>query len=225
MDNEHIVRSYDQELALLQSKLLEMGRAAGDQISKAIEALVTKDSSLAVNVIYGDSRVNDLQTEVNSLTVRMLAMRQPMALDLRHIISGLKIAAELERIADYAANIGKNVIELNHVSLEKPVELIIRMAEVARQMLKDVMHAYQVTDVSKAIDVWNLDEEINEIYASLLSQLRLYMKEDSANIKTYTSLIFVSRCCERIGDHIKNVAESVYFIKQGKAYAEMPMSN
>lgn len=224
MVKDHIVRSYDQELDLLLSKLLEMGKAAEDQLYKAIEALVSRDSSLAVNVIYEDSKVNQLQAEVDSLTVRMLAMRQPMALDLRYIISGLKIAAELERIADYAANISKNMMDLNHVSLEKPVELIIRMAEKAGQMLREVMHAFQETDADHAVAVWRQDEEINEIYADLLSQLRSYMKVDGENITTYTGLIFVSRCCERIGDHIKNIAESVYFIKNGKAYAEMPMS-
>jgi phosphate transport system protein len=223
MAKEHTVRSYDQELELLQSKLLQMGKVTEEQLKKAIEALVSKDSGLAVDVIYSDSRVNELQAEVDSLTVRMLAMRQPMALDLRSIISALKIAAELERIADYAANIGKNVFDLNHVSLEEPVKQIIQMAEVAGQMLNDVMRTYQETDVSKALDVWNRDEEINGIYANILSQLRSYMKVDSDNIKTYTSLIFVSRCCERIGDHIKNIAESVYYIEHGKAYAEMPM--
>jgi phosphate transport system protein len=221
MAKDHIVRSYDQELELLQSKLLEMGRITGDQLSKAVEALVTKNSSLAVNVIYSDSEVNQLQNDVDSLTVRMLAMRQPMALDLRQIISTLKIAAELERIADYAANIGKNVIDLTDVSLEKPVEMIIQMAKAAQQMLSDVMHAYQETDVALSISVWKQDEKINELYAALLSQLRLYMKEDTDNIKTYTNLIFVSRCCERIGDHIKNIAECVYFIDKGQSYGEL----
>jgi phosphate transport system protein len=219
MAKDHIVRSYDQELDLLQAKLLDMGRITGEQLSKAAEALVSKDSRLAVNVIYTDSTVNDLQNEVDRLTVQMLAMRQPMALDLRHIIAGLKIATELERIADYAANIGKHVIDLDHVSLEKPVEMIIRMTEVAQQMLKDVLHAYKDIDIPLSINVYKQDEEINKTYASLLSKLRLYMKEDADNIKTYTSLIFVARCCERIGDHIKNIAECVYFIDKGESYA------
>jgi phosphate transport system protein len=224
MAKEHIVRAYDEELALLQSKLLEMGSVTADQLYKAIEALVSKNSELAVNVISGDSKVNKLQAEVDRLAVQLLAQRQPMAFDLRCIISGLKMAAELERIADYAANIGKNVIDLNQVSLEQPVKRIIRMAEVAQKMLKDVMSAYQETDISAAIAIWNRDEEINEIYADILSQLRSYMEVDAENIKTYTRLIFVSRCCERIGDHIKNIAESIYYIEHGKAYAELPMS-
>jgi phosphate transport system protein len=223
MSKDHIVRSYDQELELLMSKISEMGKVAEEQLAKAVEALITKDSRLAVNVIYSDAQVNDLQNTVDGLTVRMLAMRQPMGSDLRHIISALKIAADLERIADYAANIAKNVMDLDHVSLEKPVGLIIRMAELASHMLKDVIDAYRGSDVRKAIAVWHRDEDINEVYADLLSHLRSYMKADSDNINTYTSLIFAARCCERIGDHIKNVAESVYFITHGESSIENPI--
>jgi phosphate transport system protein len=223
MSKDHIVRSYDQELELLISKISEMGKVAEEQLAKAVEALITKDTRLAVHVIYSDAQVNDLQNTVDGLTVRMLAMRQPMGSDLRHIISALKIAADLERIADYAANIAKNVMDLDHVSLEKPVGLIIRMAELASNMLKDVIDAYRETDVRKAIAVWHRDEDINQVYADLLSHLRSYMKADSDNINAYTSLIFAARCCERIGDHIKNVAESVYFITHGESSIENPI--
>jgi phosphate transport system protein len=223
MPRGHTVRSYDQELDLLISRISEMGKVAEEQLAKAIKALITKDSQLAVNVISGDVQVNDLQNAVDRLTVRMLAMRQPMGSDLRHIISALKIAAELERIADYAANIAKNVMDLDHVSLEEPVGRIIRMAELASHMLKDVIDAYRGSDVRKAIAVWHRDEDINEVYADLLSHLRSYMKADSDNINTYTSLIFAARCCERIGDHIKNVAESVYFITHGESSYENPI--
>ncbi|MGD8961827.1 MAG: phosphate signaling complex protein PhoU [Desulfobacterales bacterium] len=223
MSKDHTVRSYDQELDLLKSKISEMGKVAEAQLSKAIEALVTKDSKLAVDVIYSDSQVNDLQNAVDRLTVNMLAMRQPMGIDLRHIISALKMAAELERIADYAANIAKNGMNLNHVYLEKPIQLIIRMAELAIRMLRDVIDAYLELDLPKTIAVWHRDEEINQIYADLLTQLRSYMKADSDNINTYTSLIFTARCCERIGDHIKNVAESVYYIIHADSTIDHPM--
>jgi phosphate transport system protein len=223
MPRDHTVRSYDQELDLLKATISEMGKVAEEQLARAIEALMTKDNRLAVNVIYSDTQVNNLQNSVDRLTVRMLAMRQPMAKDLRIIISSLKIAAELERIADYAANIAKNVMELKHVSLEEPVGLIIHMAELAGQMLQDVIVAYQEINVEKAMAVWHRDEEINQLYAELLSQLRSYMKFDSDNIHTYTSLIFTARCCERIGDHIKNIAESVNYITHGESSIENPM--
>ena len=150
-------------------------------------------------------------------------MRQPVAIDLRHIISGLKIAAEMERIADYAVNIAKNGMNLDRVYLEKPVQHIIRMAELAIRMLKDVIRAYLELDVPKARAVWHRDEDINQIYANLLTQLRSYMKADSDNINTYTSLIFTARCCERIGYHIKNVAEGVYFIIHGDLSIDNPI--
>jgi phosphate transport system protein len=223
MPKKHTVRSYDHELDLLKSKISEMGKVAEEQLAKAIEALITKDSKLAVNVICTDSQVNDLQNSVDRLTVRMLAVRQPLGSDLRHIISALKMAAELERIADYAANIAKNGMYLDHVYLEKPVGLIIRMAQRAIQMLKDVIKAYLELNVPRAIAVWHQDEEINQIYADLLMQLRSYMQADSDNINTYTSLIFTARCCERIGDHIKNVAEGVYFIIHGDSAIDNPM--
>ncbi|MBW2515702.1 MAG: phosphate signaling complex protein PhoU [Deltaproteobacteria bacterium] len=222
MPKSHTVRSYDRELDLLKSTISEMGKVAEEQLAKAIEALITKDSKMAVNVIYTDSQVNDLQNAVDRLTVRMLAVRQPMGSDLRHIISALKMAAELERIADYAANIAKNGMNLDHVYLEKPVWLIIRMAELAIQMLKDVIAAYLELNVPRAIEVWHQDAEINQIYADLLTQLRSYMQADSDNINTYTSLIFTARCCERIGDHIKNVAEGVYFIIHGDLSTDHP---
>ena len=223
MPKSHTVRSYDEELDLLKSKISEMGKVAEEQLAKAIEALITKDSKLAVNVICTDAQVNDLQNAVDRLTVRMLAVRQPMGSDLRQIISALKMAAELERIADYAANIAKNGMNLDHVYLEKPVRLIIRMAELAIQMLKDVIAAYLELNVLRAIEVWHQDEQINQMYTDLLTQLRTYMKADSDNINTYTSLIFTARCCERIGDHIKNVAEGVYFIIHGDSSTDHPM--
>jgi phosphate transport system protein len=139
-----------------------------------------------------------------------------MAVDLRNIISGLKIAADLERIADYAANIAKHVIELNSISLDQPVQSIIAMAEVARSMLEDVINAYMETDIERAVEIWHRDSQINQIYGELLGQLRSFMERDSENIKAYTGLLFVARCCERIGDHITNVAESVYFIESGE---------
>jgi phosphate transport system protein len=202
----HIVRSFDDELNQLQAQLTAMGEAAGIQLKYAVQAFTTRDCRLASEVIDNDIRVNALQSEVDSLAVRILATRQPMALDLRKIIAGLKMAAEMERIADYGANIAKNVANLNQVSLEKPVELIIRMARVAQQMLQAVVEAHRVLDVDRAVAAWHRDEEINQVYAELLSHLRTYMAVDTDNLKTYTSLIFVARCCERIGDHLKNVA-------------------
>jgi phosphate transport system protein len=216
-----MVKSFDDELNMLKNNLADMGDTVGVQLKYAVQALTTRDCRLASEVIDNDTQVNALQEEIDNLSVRILAMRQPVAVDLRHIISGLKIAAEMERIADYAAGIAKNVANLNQVSLEKPVGLIIMMAAEAQQMLQDVVEAYCELDVDKAVSVWHCDEDINRLYADLLSQLRVYMSVDTDNLKTYTSLIFVARCCERIGDHIKNIAESVHYIQTGESFQQI----
>src|SRR3989337_1792095 len=129
MRREHIVKSYDQELEQLKSYILQMGYEAMRQLDRSVEVLINRDEELAQEVIRGDDRVNKLQNEIDNLTVRLIATRQPMAVDLRHIISGLKIAADLERIADNAARIAKHIKELNHIAFDKPIELIISMAE------------------------------------------------------------------------------------------------
>jgi phosphate transport system protein len=223
MAKEHTVKAFSQELDLLKSKVLEMGVECEGQLARAVDALVERDSKLAKETIIGDTKINQLQSEVDDLAVRMLALRQPMALDLRNILASQKIAADFERIADYAANIAKEVVDSTDLLLESPVKSIVQMAETARQMLSDVLEAYQGLDVKKAVEVWHRDEEIDKTYFGLLTKLRTLMIEDSKNINASTRLLFVGRCCERIGDHITNVAENVDFIVSGKMHHGVPM--
>jgi phosphate transport system protein len=219
MATKHIVKSYDEDLDLLKTKLSEMGKEVVDQIAKASQALLDFDRGLADMIIISDQKVNFLQQDVEELGVRILATRQPMAQDLRIVISGLKMASELERIADYAANIARHIPDLNHhLDLDQPIAAIIEMAEVAKGMFLDIMDAFVNGDVPKAIAVWHRDDHIDQIYAGILSDLRTRMSADSDNVKSYTGLIFVARCCERIGDHITNVAENVHYIEHGKTY-------
>jgi phosphate transport system protein len=220
MPREHIMRTYDEELDLLRSKITQMGEICVLQLSKAVESLTKRDTMLAEDVVLGDARVNALNGEIDQLTFRILAMRQPVAIDLRNIISGLKIAVDLERIADYAANIAKCVGDLNHIILDRPIRSILRMAAIAQQMLRDILEAYEQADDAKARSVWQVDKQIDAIYADLLGEIKIYMAEESGKVDAYTSLMFVARCCERIGDHIKNVAESVQFIQRGLSYPE-----
>lgn len=223
MAREHTVKAFTQELDLLKSKVLEMGAECEGQLARAVHALVERNTKLAKEIIIGDTKVNQLQREVDDLAIRMLALRQPMALDLRNIVAAQKIAADLERIADYAANIAKEVVDSRDLLLESAVKSIVQMAETARHMLSDVLDAYQRLDVKKAVEVWYLDEKIDKIYFGLLTKLRTLMIEDSKNINASTRLLFVGRCCERIGDHIMNVAENVDFIASGKMHLGMPM--
>ena len=218
---KHIVKSYDEDLNLLDSKLSEMGREVEDQISKAASALLDQDSGLANVVIITDEKVNVVQQELEELGVRILATRQPMAQDLRKVIASLKMASELERIADYAANIARHISDLDrYLDLEQPIGAILEMAELANKMLMDIMQAFTRRDVPKAITVWHRDDRIDHIYADLLRDLRNRMSADSDHIKSYTALIFIGRCCERIGDHITNIAENVHYIELGKTYID-----
>jgi phosphate transport system protein len=218
MPKEHIVKSYDEELARLERKISKMTKTVETQLTRAVEALIGRDLFLAKSVVRDDEKVNELQRELESQTVKLLALRQPMARDLRAVIAGLKTASDLERIGDYAANIALHVKDVNNVSLEKPLELLIRMGEIAAVMLSDVIEAYQKMDIQKAIEVWHCDDKIDGIYADLLREIRECMAKDAQNIKAYTGLIFVARCCERIGDHVTNVAENIYFVEEGDPY-------
>ncbi len=215
MPREHIMRTYDEELDLLRAKITQMGELCVRQLSRAIESLTKRDTRLAEDVVLGDTKVNALNGEVDQLTFQVLATRQPMAVDLRFIISALKIAGDLERLADYAANIAKCVEDLNHIALDQPVESILRMAAMAQDMLRDILEAYEHADDAKARSVWQADKQIDTIYSDLLGEIKTYMAAEPGKVDAYTSLMFAARCCERIGDHIKNVAESVQFIQRG----------
>jgi phosphate transport system protein len=198
-----------------------MGREVEDQIAKANQALLRRDGGLADLVRVSDEKVNVLQQETEELGVQILATRQPVAKDLRTVIAGLKMASELERIADYAANIAGYISDLDrHPDLDQPIDAITEMVELAKKMLTDLMDAYSKGDLQKAIAVWHRDDQIDGIYADLLNNLRAGMSEDSYNIKAFTGLIFVAKCCERIGDHITNLAENVHYIEYGKSYID-----
>ncbi len=221
MATRHIVKSYDEDLDLLKSKLSEMGKEVDDQITKATKALLNLDHGLADVIIVSDEKVNVLQQEVEELGVRILATRQPVAQDLRGVIAGMKTASELERIADYAANVARHIPDINcDLDLKQPIAATIKMTEQATYMLTAIMDALAQSDVQSAINVWHSDDRIDSTYADLLGELRMRMGEDSENINTYTGLIFIARCCERIGDHITNIAENVHYIERGKTYID-----
>jgi phosphate transport system protein len=218
MPKGHTVKAFTQELDLLKSKVLEMGEECERQLAKAVHSLVERDTKLAQDIIESDTKINGLQGEVDELAIRMLALRQPMASDLRHIIAAQKMAADFERIADYAANIAKHVIELKSGWVDKPVQSIVAMADCALHMLSDILGAYRNLDLDRAVDVWHRDDEIDKTYFGLLTKLRTLMIEDSTNVTASTKLLFIGRCCERIGDHITNVAENVHFIISGEMH-------
>jgi phosphate transport system protein len=215
MASEHIIKSYDQELHRLDNIVAEMGGLAESQLTSAMEAVTKRDSELAVRVIEGDTKVDELEREVESLVVRLLALRQPMARDLRQIVAAMKISTDLERIGDYAANVAKRSIALDQVPPVRPVYALPRMARLGGAMIKDVLDAYVERDADKAIQVWLRDEELDEMYTSLFRELLTYMIEDPRNITPGTHLLFMAKNLERIGDHTTNIAETLYFLVHG----------
>jgi len=216
MVSEHIIKSYDQELQRLDNIIAEMGGLSESQLAAAIEAVAKRDSELAARVVKSDAQVDELEREVESLVVRLLALRQPMARDLRQIIAGLKIASDLERIADYAANVAKRAIALNQAPPVKPVSGIPRMGRLGSGMIKDVLDAFVERDADKALAVWLRDEEMDDLYTSLFRELLTYMIEDPRNITACTHLLFMAKNLERIGDHATNIAEDVIYMVAGR---------
>ena len=220
MAAEHIIKSYDEELGRLSKMIVEMGGLAESQLAAAIEALVKRDSERAGRVIEGDDRVDQLERDVDNLAVRLLALRQPMARDLREIVAALKIASDLERICDYAANVAKRSIALSQSPPIQPVHALPRMAHLALLLIKDVIDAFVARDADKAIVVWTRDEELDEMYASLFREFLTYMMEDARNIGVYTHLLFMAKNIERIGDHATNIAENLYYMVHGTPLTE-----
>jgi phosphate transport system protein len=217
MASEHIVKSYDEELDRLKQIIVEMGGMAESQLADAIEAVVKRDSELAAQVIQGDDRVDQLERDLDNLAVRLLALRQPMSRDLREVVAALKIASDLERICDYAANVAKRSIALAQSPPIQPAHALPRMAQLALLLVKDVIDAYVERNPDKALDVWNRDEELDEMYSSLFREFLTYMMEDPRNIGVYTHLLFMAKNIERIGDHATNIAEDLYYLVYGKA--------
>jgi phosphate transport system protein len=221
MAAEHIIKSYDEELERLSKMIVEMGGLAESQLASAIEAVVTRDSALAARVIEGDDKVDQLERDLDNLAVRLLALRQPMARDLREIVAALKIGSDLERICDYAANVAKRSIALSQSPPIAPVHALPRMAHLALLLVKDVIDAYVERDADKAIVVWTRDEELDEMYSSLFREFLTYMMEDPRNIGIYTHLMFMAKNIERIGDHATNIAENLYYLVHGTPLTQM----
>jgi phosphate transport system protein len=215
MSSEHVVRGYDEELRRLNNMITEMGGLAESQLGAAIEAVVERDSELAANVVENDVKVDQLQHDLDNLALRLLALRQPVARDLREIFAALKIGSDLERICDYAANVAKRSIALDQSPPVRPVYSLPRMARLAQLLVKDVIDAYVAHDADKAYAVWIRDEEIDEMYSSIFRELLTYMMEDPRNIGPCSHLLFMAKNIERIGDHATNIAEDLYYLVHG----------
>jgi phosphate transport system protein len=220
---EHTVKAFDDEITALRGLIAEMGGLAEVAIARAVEALVRRDTDLAAEVIASDARLDALEVEVDRLAVRIIALRAPMADDLRDVISALKISGVIERIGDYAKNIAKRVGEVKGRAKIEPLTLIPTMAEIAQSMVKDVLDAYAARDAQLAVEVVDRDEKVDEFYNSIFRNLVAHMMENPATISSAAQLLFVARNLERIGDHATNIAELVYYAATGEYYTDRDM--
>ena len=220
---EHTVKAFDDEIGSLRGLIAEMGGLAEVGIAQSVEALVKRDNDLAAEVIRNDARLDALEVEVDRLAVRIIALRAPMADDLRDVISALKISGIIERIGDYAKNIAKRVGEVEGRAKIEPLTLIPTMAEIAQSMVKDVLDAYAARDAQLAVEVVDRDEKVDEFYNSIFRNLVAHMMENPATISSAAQLLFVARNLERIGDHATNIAELVYYAATGEYYTDRDM--
>jgi phosphate transport system protein len=217
---DHIVRSYAQELANLRAQIARMGGMVEAQVAAAAAAVVHQDSAAATQAMEQDPAVDALEREVETLVIRMLALRQPMAQDLRQIVASLKVTAALERIGDYATNVAKRSIVLSQFSLPFSLSGIAHMTRLVQENLKLVVDAVGESDAEKAMQVWRADQAVDDIYNAIFRELVTYMMEDPRNITPCTHLLFIAKNLERIGDHSTNIAEMVYYAVSGEALSE-----
>lgn len=208
--------AYDGQLQVLSNTLVRLGGLAEAQIAGAMQSLVKRDSALACRIVEADRKVDAVEADVQAQAVRLLALRQPVAVDLRHVVGALKIASDLERVADYATNVAKRVLVLNQTEPLKPVAAVPYMARLVQGLITDVLDAYVEWDVEKARSVWRRDERVDDMYNSLFREAVTYMMEDARNITPCTHLLFIAKNIERIGDHATNIAETVYYLISGQ---------
>lgn len=218
----HTVRSYDQELHELSRQIIEMGGLVEREVAGAIDALVKLDPELANETAMLDEQVDQLEQEIDQNAIRLLATRQPVAVDLRHVAMALKISNELERIGDYARNIARRAERLTDTGTIKPLITIPRMAQMAQAMVKDVLDAYVESDLQRALAVWHRDDELDETYNSLFRELLTYMMEDPRHISVAIDLLFIAKNVERMGDHATNIAEKIHYMVSGERINRLP---
>jgi len=216
-ETQHIVRSYSQELQQLRDLITEMGGLVESQVALAAEALATGDADIAARAVEQDPAVDELQRDAEQFIIRLLALRQPVAADLRQIVAALKIIGGLERIGDYAKNVAKRSMLLAQSTLPMSLSGLAHMARLVQESLKMVIDAFGEGDAAKATQVWQSDQAVDDLYNTIFRELITYMMEDPRNITACTHLLFVAKNLERIGDHSTNIAETIHYAVTGNS--------
>ena len=222
---DHTVKAFDDDIGELRGHIADMGGRAEVAITLAMQALVKRNLDLARKVIEDDKAIDRLETEVEKLAVRIIALRAPMADDLREVIAALKIAAVLERVGDYAKNIAKRVGAIEGRRKIEPISLLPSMALVATEMVGNALNAFAARDPVLAVEVNERDKVVDDFYNSIFRTLVTYMYENPQSIGDAAHLLFVAKNLERVGDHATNVAEMVYFAATGEYMAARERSD
>ena len=217
---EHTVKAFDEDIGALRGLIAEMGGRAETAIQDSMRALMRRDLREAARVIAEDERIDTLETEVERAAVRLIALRAPMADDLREVVAALKIAGVVERIGDYAKNIAKRVSVIEDNSEVEPLSLLPSMARIAGEMVRDALDAFAARDAELAYEVCQRDKQVDDFYNSIFRTLVTYMMENPKSITPATHLLFIAKNLERVGDHATNVAEMVYYAATGTYMAE-----
>lgn len=218
--NEHTVKSFDEDISQLRGLIAQMGGLAEVGLQNAMKALVKLDEEAAAQVIENDKKIDALEAEVDRLAVQIIALRAPMADDLREVVAALKISGVVERIGDYAKNIAKRSGNVEGRSKLEPLTLLPAMSDIAGSMVHDVLDAYAARDSAKAAEVIERDQKVDNFYNSIFRNLVSHMMENPATISSAAQLLFVAKNIERIGDHATNIAELVYYAATGEHPAE-----
>ena len=217
---DHIVQAYDDQLASLTSMISQMAGMAESQFEAAMIAMETRDDDLAIETKAKDKIIDQLERDIEALAINMIAKWQPMANDLRYIVSSLRVAADIERLGDYSKNMAKRTTALNQVAVVPMTKSILRIGKLVQVMMHNVFDAHLQMNTEKAIAVWEADAEVDNLYTSLFRELLTYMMEDPRHITPCTHLLFIAKNMERMGDLATNIAETVYYLVEGHPLTE-----
>lgn len=215
-ESRHILSSFEADLAKLRDMIAAMGGLVETELADAVTALLSRDAALADRVVAFDARVDAEERAIEQFAIRLLALRQPVADDLRQVVAALKVTTDLERIGDYAANVAKRTLILNEGAPSYPLASLAQMSRLVQENLKVTIDAIGEADPQKAMIAWRADQMIDDLYTTIFREMITYMMEDPRNISACTHLLFIAKNLERIGDHATNVAELTYYAVTGE---------
>jgi len=215
-EGRHIVSAFDDDLVEIQAKISEMGGVVEELLRDALRALKGRDVVLAEHVIERDKVLDAMELDLEEMATQVIALRQPMAQDLRVLISAIKIASTLERIGDLAKNIARRALYMAESKPMKVSNSIVQMGKATRGHLSEILDAHAQRDAKLALDIWNRDAEIDDMYNAIFREVVTYMMEDSRMIGLGSQLLFVAKNLERIGDHTTHIAEMIYYVVEGE---------